>query len=119
MKKTTKGHKGFEFVTNKDVTLEQDLLRRDLTINAIAQDQNGKFIDPYNGLIDLENRVMRHVSDAFVEDPLRVFRVARFYAKYKQYGFTIHESTYKIMQKISNSNEIETFVKRETLGRDF
>ena len=115
-KKTTKGHKGFEFVTSKDVTLKQDLLRRDLTINAIAQDKNGKFIDPYDGLIDLENRVMRHVSDAFVEDPLRVFRVARFYAKYRQYGFTIHESTYKIMQKISNSNEIETLSKERLWG---
>ena len=59
---------------------------------------------------------MRHVSDAFVEDPLRVFRVARFYAKYKQYGFTIHESTYKIMQKISNSNEIETLSKERLWG---
>ena len=115
-KKAKKGHKGFKFNTSKDVTLEQDLLRRDLTINAIAQDENGKYIDPYDGIIDLENRVIRHVSEAFVEDPLRVFRVARFYAKYSEYDFTIDQSTYKIMQKISNSDEIETLSKERLWG---
>ena len=117
VEKNQKGHKGFEFTANKDVTLEQDLQRRDLTINAIAQDENGNYIDPYNGILDLEKRIMRHVSDAFIEDPLRVFRVARFYAKYKEHGFIIHESTYKIMQKISASNEIDT-LSRERLWRN-
>ena len=110
-KKVGPGHKGFEFTANKKVTLEEDLLRRDLTINAIAQDEKGKLIDPYGGLADIEERVIRHVSDAFSEDPLRVLRVARFYAKLKKYGFKIHDSTIKIMKKVVHNNEIETLSK--------
>ena len=115
-RKTEKGHKGFKSDVSKGVSLEQDLLRRDLTINAIAQDENGDLIDPYNGIDDLKNRVMRHVSKAFCEDPLRVFRVARFCAKFEEYNFTIHESTYKEMKNVVDSNEIETLSKERLWG---
>ena len=113
-RKTEVGHKGFEFDTSKSVTLKQDLLRRDLTINAIAEDHKGILIDPYNGINDLENRLLRHVSDAFSEDPLRVFRVARFYATLNKYNFKIHKTTFKAMKEIVNSGEIE-LLSRERL----
>jgi tRNA nucleotidyltransferase (CCA-adding enzyme) len=80
-RKTGPGHRGFETDTSSSVTLEQDLSRRDLTINAMARDQNGQLIDPHGGQRDLELRILRHVSPAFSEDPLRVLRVARFAAK--------------------------------------
>ncbi|MCP3697062.1 MAG: multifunctional CCA tRNA nucleotidyl transferase/2'3'-cyclic phosphodiesterase/2'nucleotidase/phosphatase, partial [Aliivibrio sp.] len=80
-RKSGQGYKGFTCYAEPDVTLEEDLLRRDLTINAIAKADNGELIDPYNGQDDLNNRLLRHVSDAFVEDPLRVLRVARFAAR--------------------------------------
>ena len=110
-KKVGSGHKGFEFVANEKVSLEEDLLRRDLTINAIAQDEKGELIDPFGGLADIENKVIRHVSEAFSEDPLRVLRVARFYTKLKKYGFNIHDSTIEIMKKIVSNDEIETLSK--------
>ena len=94
--------------------LEQDLLRRDLTINAIAEDHKGILIDPYHGINDLENRLLRHVSDAFSEDPLRVFRVARFYATLNKYNFKIHKTTFEAMKEIVNSGEIE-LLSRERL----
>ena len=115
-RKVDKGHKGFEFDVSKSVTLEQDLLRRDLTINAIAQDENGELIDPYNGINDIENRVIRHVSEAFSEDPLRVFRVARFCAKFKEYNFNVHESTYEMMRSVVKSQEIETLSNERLWG---
>ena len=115
-KKINEGHKGFQFDTGKSVTLEQDLQRRDLTINAIAQEENGELIDPYNGVADIENRILKHVSDAFSEDPLRVFRVARFYSKLSEYNFKIHDSTYKAMEKIANSGEINTLSKERLWG---
>jgi tRNA nucleotidyltransferase (CCA-adding enzyme) len=115
-RKVDKGHKGFKFDTNNNVTLEEDLSRRDITINAIAQDDNGKYIDPYNGILDIKNRTIKHVSNAFVEDPLRTFRVARFYAQFSEYDFTIHESTYKIMRKLSETGEIETLSKERLWG---
>ena len=86
-RKSGKGHKGFDFNFDPSVTLEEDLMRRDLTINAIAKDSKGNFIDPYGGLEDLNNRILRKVSSAFSEDPLRVFRVARFHAKLKYLDF--------------------------------
>lgn len=110
-KKTDIGHKGFIFETHKGVTLEQDLLRRDISINAIAEDSNGKLIDPYNGIEDIENRVIRHVSNAFAEDPLRIYRVARFYATLSEYNFKIHESTYELMREIVKSGEMEQLSK--------
>ena len=102
------GHTGFDIHASQDVTLEQDLTRRDLTINAIAQDESGRLIDPCGGLGDINNRVLRHISDAFVEDPLRVLRVARFHAKLAHLGFQIARPTLALMQTISASGELAT-----------
>ena len=113
-RKSGHGYTGFEFDTDSNVTLEEDLERRDLTINAIAQDEKGELIDPFKGISDIENRMFRHVSDAFLEDPLRVFRVARFYAVFKEYEFKIHDSTIEIMRKIVKSGEID-FLSKERL----
>ena len=87
------GHTAFNFSYSPNVTLEEDLSRRDITINAIAMDDSGNLIDPFNGKDDLENKTIRHVSDAFIEDPLRVLRVARFYSKLAPLGFKIEQST--------------------------
>jgi len=103
-KKVGKGYHGFEFFTSPSVTLEEDLMRRDITINAIAEDENGNIYDPYNGVEDIEKKVIRHVSDAFTEDPLRVFRVARFFARLE--GFEIHKDTQELMKKMVSSGEI-------------
>ena len=88
------------------VTLEEDLLRRDLTVNAMAQDAQGNIIDPYGGRRDLERRVLRHVSDAFVEDPLRVLRTARFAARYAHLGFTVAPETMALMADIVHQGEL-------------
>ncbi|MGD8112085.1 multifunctional CCA addition/repair protein [Vibrio sp. TRT 17S01] len=106
-RKTGSGYTGFECHFAADVTLEEDLLRRDLTINAIAQDKNGDLIDPYGGKADLQNRILRHVSDAFTEDPLRVLRVARFAAKLSHLGFTIAPETIALMKQIAQSGELQ------------
>src|SRR3979409_2162047 len=92
-RKTGPGYKGFAFHTAPDVTLEQDLARRDLTINAIAKDEQGRLIDPFNGVADLKARVLRHVGPAFAEDPVRVLRLARFNARFARFGFTIADET--------------------------
>ena len=110
-RKSGKGHKGFEFSFGTNVTLEEDLFRRDLTINAIAKDKNGSLIDPYNGIRDLEKKILRNVSSAFVEDPLRVLRVARFASKLKHLEFVIDKETLKLMKKISGSGELDTLSK--------
>ena len=81
-RKMARGYHGFEFLSDPDITLEQDLGRRDLTINAIAMDKEGNLVDPYNGRQDIRNKVIRHVSDAFNEDPVRLLRVARFAARF-------------------------------------
>lgn len=104
-RKSGPGYRGFVFNTSDDITLEQDLERRDITINAIARDKNGNLIDPFNGRRDLEQKIIRHVSDAFVEDPLRVLRVARFAA---QLNFSIAEDTRRLLKDISAGNELET-----------
>lgn len=104
-RKTKPGYKGFVFNTSDKITLEQDLQRRDLTINAIAKDENGNLIDPYGGRKDLEERIIRHVSPAFAEDPLRVLRVARFAA---QFNFPIAGETQSLLKEISAANELET-----------
>jgi tRNA nucleotidyltransferase (CCA-adding enzyme) len=101
------GYTGFAFDTSTNVTLEQDLARRDLTINAIARDEWGELIDPWGGRADLDNRVLRHVSDAFREDPLRVLRVARFAARFSELGFTIAADTRALMAEIVASGEID------------
>lgn len=105
-RKSGHGYHGFTFHTAADVTLEQDLIRRDLTINAMAMDDDGNIYDPYHGQQDLDQRLLRHVSDAFVEDPLRVLRVARFAARYHSYGFRIADETLALMQKLSDSGEL-------------
>ncbi len=107
-RKSGSGYKGFDFNTSSDVTLEEDLLRRDLTINAMAEDTTGNLHDPYNGKRDLANKVLRHVSPAFAEDPLRVLRVARFAARYHHLGFRIAEETLSLMRTLSDSGELET-----------
>ncbi|ENQ4672174.1 multifunctional CCA addition/repair protein [Vibrio cholerae] len=106
-RKTGVGYTGFACHYAPDVTLEEDLLRRDLTINAMAQDNSGQLIDPYGGQRDLATKVLRHVSPAFVEDPLRVLRVARFAAKLHHLGFTVAEETMQLMAKIAQSGELQ------------
>lgn len=105
-RKTGAGHRGFEVNADEHVTLEQDLQRRDLTINAIAQRSNGSLADPCNGLPDLKQRVLRHISEAFREDPLRVLRVARFQAKLHHLGFTIAPETHRLLSEMSTSGEL-------------
>ena len=106
-KKQGHGYHGFSVDFHPGVTLEEDLQRRDLTINAIARDEHGKLIDPYGGQRDLEHKVLRHVSDAFVEDPLRVLRVARFAARFAGFDFRVHESTLALMRDITRSGELQ------------
>ena len=108
--KTGAGYHGFDFDANPNITLEEDLARRDLTINAIAEDENGLLIDPYKGQEDLDNRKLRHVSLAFKEDPLRVLRIARFKAKLHNLGFTITEETYSLITEIVESGELLALV---------
>lgn len=105
-RKSGQGYTGFICDFSPDITLEQDLLRRDLTINAIAQDEKGKLYDPYNGIKDLENRILRHISPAFAEDPLRVLRVARFAARFAHLGFKIAPETLKLMRQLTKQGEI-------------
>lgn len=99
------GYKGFEIYASPDISLEQDLQRRDLTINAMAKDENG-LVDPYGGQTDLEARVLRHVSPHFEEDPLRVLRVARFAARYAHLGFSVADETMSLMQEMADSGEL-------------
>ena len=106
-RKTSAGYNGFEVDFDSSVTLEQDLSRRDLTMNSMAIDQDtGVIIDPYNGQEDLKNKIIRHTSDAFAEDPVRVLRAARFSARYVD--FTIHEDTLALMAKIVSSGEFDS-----------
>ena len=108
-RKTGPGYKGFKFSTT-DVTLEEDLKRRDLTINAIAEDESGVLIDPYGGQKDIEKRVLRHISNAFSEDPVRILRVARFAARYNHFGFKIADETNKLMQDMVEQGEVDSLV---------
>ena len=105
-RKTGSGYTGFECYFSEDTTLEEDLIRRDLTINAMAMDDTGQLIDPYGGIKDIQDKVLRHVSDAFVEDPLRVLRVARFAAKLAHLGFKVAPETQVLMQQITQSGEL-------------
>lgn len=109
-RKTGKGYTGFVFHATPEVTLEEDLKRRDLTINAIAQDQEGNLIDPFNGQADLKARVLRHVSPAFAEDPVRILRVARFYARFKDLGFSIADETLELMRNMVQAGEVDALV---------
>jgi tRNA nucleotidyltransferase (CCA-adding enzyme) len=109
-RKTRPGYIGFDVNASPEVTLEQDLKRRDLTINAIAQDQQGNIIDPFNGQADIKNRLLRHVSPAFNEDPVRVLRVARFAARFAEQGFTVAPDTNLLMREMVKSGEVDALV---------
>ncbi|WP_221800854.1 multifunctional CCA addition/repair protein [Oceanobacter mangrovi] len=109
-RKSGHGYQGFECRFSPDITLEEDLLRRDLTINAMAQDSDGNIIDPYGGQQDLQQRLLRHVSDAFGEDPLRVLRVARFAARLTPLGFTVAPETMTLMQRMVADGELQHLV---------
>ena len=109
-RKTAPGYQGFVFHTSPDVTLEQDLARRDFTINAIARDDDGTLIDPYNGVADIHAQLLRHVGSAFVEDPVRVLRGARFAARFAQLGFQIASETATLMTAITQSGELDHLV---------
>jgi len=109
-RKTGPGYRGFEFRSSPDVTIEDDLGRRDLTINAMARDANGTLIDPFNGMHDLEDRVLRHVSDAFVEDPVRILRTARFAARFAERDFTVARETIDLMRGMVRSGEADALV---------
>ncbi|HEY3643806.1 MAG TPA: multifunctional CCA addition/repair protein [Gammaproteobacteria bacterium] len=109
-RKTAKGYHGFEFHAEPGVTLEDDLKRRDLTINAIAEDTDGRLVDPYGGAKDLEARVLRHVSPAFSEDPVRVLRAARFAARFAPLGFKVAPETLALMREMVESGEVDALV---------
>lgn len=109
-RKTAPGYHGFQVHAEPDVTLEQDLLRRDLTINALALDGEGRVIDPYGGLDDLQARVLRHVSPAFAEDPVRILRLARFAARYADLDFTIADETLALMRSMVAAGEVDALV---------
>jgi tRNA nucleotidyltransferase (CCA-adding enzyme) len=106
-RKSGQGYGGFTFFANPEVSVEDDLIRRDLTINAMAEDAQGQLIDPYGGRHDLDARVLRHVSPAFAEDPLRVLRVARFAARYAPLGFSVASETMALMRQLSESGELQ------------
>lgn len=106
-RKSGRGYGGFTFYASPEVTLEEDLIRRDLTINAMAEDDQLNLTDPYHGQRDLEARILRHVSPAFAEDPLRVLRVARFAARYAGLGFTVADETMDLMCQLSESGELQ------------
>jgi len=109
-RKTSPGYKGFDVHATPEVTLEQDLLRRDLTINAIAKDEAGEIIDPFNGLQDIHDRILRHVSPAFSEDPVRILRVARFAARYLHLGFIVADETMQLMKQMVADGEVDALV---------
>ena len=107
-RKTAPGYHGFTFHADASVTLEQDLARRDLTINAMALDENGALIDPYGGRVDLQARVLRHVSPAFAEDPVRILRLARFAARL--HDFSIAPGTLELARRMVNAGEVDALV---------
>lgn len=109
-RKSGHGYTGFVFHTDPDVTLEDDLIRRDLTINAIAEDEQGNLLDPYHGQQDIQQKILRHVSPAFQEDPLRILRVARFYARLKPFGFNVASETLVLMEKMVADGETSHLV---------
>lgn len=110
-RKVGAGYTGFQCYSSPDVTIEEDLMRRDLTVNAIAEAEDGTLIDPFNGQQDIKDRYLRHVSEAFIEDPLRVLRCARFLARYFHLGFRIADETIALSQQISASGELQHLSK--------
>ncbi len=109
-RKTGPGYHGFDFDYSPGVSIEDDLRRRDLTVNAIAQDDAGNLIDPCGGLADIEARVLRHASPAFGEDPVRILRVARFAARFRRLGFTIADETLTLMRRMVDDGEVDALV---------
>jgi len=109
-RKTGAGYRGFQFHTDPDVSIEDDLRRRDLRVNAMAIDEQGNLIDPYGGLADIESRVLRHVSSAFAEDPVRVLRVAKFAARFATLGFRIADETLELMSQMVKNGEVDALV---------
>src|SRR5690606_36945374 len=107
-RKTAKGYKGFQVFASPDVSLEEDLARRDLTINAIAQAEDGRLIDPYGGQADILNKKLRHVTDAYAEDPVRILRTARFSARFTD--FTVAPETMSLMQAMVKNGEVDALV---------
>jgi tRNA nucleotidyltransferase (CCA-adding enzyme) len=109
-RKTGPGYHGFDFITDRNVTLEDDLRRRDLTINAIAQDEHGALVDPFGGAEDLQRGILRHIAPAFAEDPVRVLRVARFAARFASRGFDVAAETLDLMREMVRSGEVDHLV---------
>ena len=109
-RKTAAGYRGFAIHCSPDVTLEEDLRRRDLTVNAMARDKDGRLIDPFGGQADLQNKLLRHVSAAFAEDPVRILRVARFAARFAPLGFTVAPETVQLMRAMVDSGEVDALV---------
>jgi tRNA nucleotidyltransferase (CCA-adding enzyme) len=109
-RKVGAGYTGFEFVTDTTVSLEEDLSRRDLTVNAIAKNANGDLIDPYGGANDIQSKKLKHVSEAFKEDPVRVLRVARFTSRFYPFGFSVAEETKQLMSEMVTSGEVDALV---------
>lgn len=109
-RKTAKGYHGFQFYADSNVTLEDDVQRRDLTINALAEDEDGKILDYVNGQADLEKRLLRHVSPAFAEDPVRILRIARFAARFAPLGFKVAKSTMTLMRDMVKQGEVDALV---------
>ncbi|MCH7854031.1 MAG: multifunctional CCA addition/repair protein [Proteobacteria bacterium] len=109
-RKTAPGYHGFSFCTSPDVTIEEDLGRRDLTVNAMARDSNGTLIDPFNGLADIQARVLRHVSVAFQEDPVRILRTAKFAARFAALGFTVAADTMQLMSQMVTGGEVNALI---------
>jgi len=109
-RKTAPGYKGFTFHAAPEVTLEEDLRRRDLTINAMARGEDGELIDPYGGERDLQARILRHVSEAFAEDPVRILRVARFAARFARFGFAVAPETAALMRRMVEAGEVDALV---------
>jgi len=117
-RKTAPGYTGFSFHAAPDVTLEDDLLRRDLTINAIAKDADGNLVDPFEGRKDLDEGLLRHVSPAFSEDPVRILRAARFAARFAKYGFKVAHGTNALMRKMVENGEVDALVP-ERVWKEF
>ncbi len=109
-RKIAPGYRGFTTQASPEVTLEEDLKRRDLTINAMAESEGGQIVDPYGGQADLAARMLRHVSEAFVEDPVRILRVARFAARYADLGFRVADETVQLMQRMTQAGEVSALV---------
>jgi len=117
-RKTSPGYTGFSFHAAPDVSLEDDLLRRDLTINAIAMDHDGTLIDPFQGRKDLEQGLLRHVSPAFAEDPVRILRAARFAARFAKFGFKVAHGTNTLMRRMVENGEVDALVP-ERVWKEF